>query len=411
MDANHAHSPPAPRLRVVADASTPLPTVLFTAFEPSGDDHACAVIAELRRRYPALPIDAWGGPKMKLAGATLLESTCDDAVMGLPGLRKVAQHLGIRRRVKRYLQQRREEGRPVKLHVPVDSPAANTPLCKVTKAQGCTIVHLVAPQIWAWGRWRIHTLRELTSQVLCLLPFEQEFFRKRNVPAQFIGHFLFDVPVPTQELDLRSSVFGEGSPRIAMMPGSRPDELKRHLPMLLDVYAAIKDQFPQASGVIAATSDRVASLLRSEELLDGRRWPESVRIVTQDTDAVVRWCDFALVKSGTVTLQVTRQHKPMVIFYVKSNPVGYVIAKAVLSTKHFALPNLLAGTRIVPEFIPHYGGPAPIAAAAISLLRDQAELSRQVGALRDVTAKFTGHNATHAAADAIEVALGLRPHA
>lgn len=407
MDAPSSKLSPSAARSDQRAAARPLPTVLFTAFEPSGDDHASAVIAELRARHPDLPIDAWGGPKMRLAGATLLESTCDDAVMGVPGVKKVAEHIAIGRRVKRYLRERRAEGRPVALHIPVDSPAANTPLCKVTKAQGCTIVHLVAPQIWAWGRWRIHTLRGLTSRVLCLLPFEEEFFRKRNVPADFIGHFLFDKPVPTHELDMRSSVFGEGSPRIALMPGSRPDELKRHLPMLLDIYAAIKAQFPQASGVMAATSDRVATLLRSEELLDGRLWPDSIRIVTQDTDAVIRWCDFALVKSGTVTLQVTRQHKPMVIFYVKSNPVGYVIARAVLATKHFALPNLLAGSRIVPEFIPHYGGPQPIADAAIALLRDQAELARQVGALRDVTAKFQGRHAARAAADAIEAALGM----
>lgn len=392
-----------------APARRTLPRVLFTAFEPSGDDHASAVIAELKRRHPALPIVAWGGPRMAAAGAQVIERTGQDAVMGVPGVKKVAEHLAINRRIRDYLVEMRDRGEPIALHVPVDSPAANTPICKISKAAGCKVLHLVAPQIWAWGRWRVDTLRKVTDRVLCVLPFEEEFFRARNVPARFIGHFLFDRELSMPELDRRGLAFGDGHPRIAMFAGSRPSELRKHVPLLVDAFVRVREKFPNASGVMAAPGDDAARMIRDDDVLEGRTFPEQVRVVTGDTDAVVRWCDVALVKSGTVTLQVAQQHKPMVVFYKKSNPVSFLIARTVLSTQMFSLPNLLAGRRIVPELVPHFGGPAPIADLAIRLLEDEAFRQRQVDDLRAVSAIYAGRHAARAAADEIEQMVGLTP--
>ena len=173
-----------------AAAAGSRPALLFTAFEPSGDDHAAAVVAELRRRHPDLPIYGWGGPKMERAGATIIERTGHDAVMGMPGLAKILEHKRINGRIRRWLDQN-----PVAVHIPVDSPAANFPICKMTKARGIRVVHLVAPQIWAWGPWRIKKLRRLTDLVLCLLPCEEAWFLTRGVRAKFIGHPLFDHPL------------------------------------------------------------------------------------------------------------------------------------------------------------------------------------------------------------------------
>jgi lipid-A-disaccharide synthase len=376
--------------------------LLFTAFEPSGDDHASAVIGELRRRHPALPIFAWGGPKMERAGATIIERTGDDAVMGVPGISKIIQHQRINQRIDAWLAEHR-----VDAHVPVDSPAANMPICEIAKRHGTRVVHLVAPQIWAWGRWRIHRLRRLTDLVLCMLHFEPAFFERRRVPARFIGHFLFDQMPDPAMLDRRAATFGDGSPRIAMMPGSRPDELERHLPVILDAFRALKKLHPGAVGVMAATSDRVADLLKR---LAERRGgvPEDVRFVVQDTDAVIRWCEIALVKSGTVTLQVARQRRPMVVFYKKSNPLFYLLARSVLATSVFSLPNVLARRRIVPEFIPLFAGAGPVVKAAHTLLTDSAARERQLTDLDRVIETFRGANAARLAADAIEEVIGLR---
>jgi lipid-A-disaccharide synthase len=379
-----------------------LPTLLFTAFEPSGDDHASAVIAELKRRHPGLTIYAWGGPKMERAGATVVERTGDNAVMGVPGISKIIEHQRINQRIDAWLNDHK-----VAVHVPVDSPAANSPICEITKRHGCKVAHLVAPQIWAWGRWRIHRLRRQTDMVLCMLPFEETFFRRRRVPARFVGHFLFDRPINPQELDRRGAVFGDGQPRIAMMPGSRPDELARNFPILLDAFRALKKRHPEAVGVVAATGDRVAAELRAMARRTRGGWPESLRIVVQDTDAVVRWCQIALVKSGTVTLQVAKQNRPMVVFYKKSNPLFFLLARSVLSTKVFSLPNVLARRRIVPEFIPHFGGAAAIVRAAEELLSNPEAAERQKAALAEVVATFSDRNAASGAADIIEDIAGL----
>jgi lipid-A-disaccharide synthase len=379
--------------------------LLFTAFEPSGDEHAAAVIAELRRRHPNLPMYAWGGPKMELAGATIIERTGDDAVMGMPGIQKIIDHHRINARIDDWLRDH-----PVAVHLPVDSPAANTPICEIAKRRYCKVVHLVAPQIWAWGRWRIHKLRRLTDLVLCMLPFEETFFHKRRVPARFIGHFLFDKPINTEELDRRSSIFGDGEPRIAMMPGSRPDDLVRHFPVLLDTYRQLKKLHPGAVGVVAATSDRVAAQLKEMARHTRGGWPESLRIFVQDTDAIIHWCDLALVKSGTVTLQVAKQNRPMVTFYRKSNPIFFLLARTVLSTKLFSLPNLLARKRIVPEFIPHYGGPRRLVRAADELIRNKSLADQQRRDLAEVVATFSNRNAAANAADAIEQVAGVVPN-
>ncbi len=386
----------------VPPAKPPRGGLLFTAFEPSGDDHAAAVIAELRRRHPNLPMFAWGGPKMERAGATIIERTGDEAVMGVPGIQKILDHHRINQNIDAWLRDN-----PVAVHLPVDSPAANNPICEIAKKRYCKVVHIVAPQIWAWGRWRIHRLRRLTDLVLCMLPFEEAFFHKRRVPARFIGHFLFDTPINTAELDRRSSIFGDGEPRIAMMPGSRPDELVQHFPVLLDTFRELKKLHPGAVGVVAATSDRVAAQLKEMAKHTRGGWPDSLRVFVQDTDAIIHWCQLALVKSGTVTLQVAKQNRPMVAFYRKSNPLFFLLARTILSTKLFALPNLLARKRIVPEFIPHYGGPRRLVRAADALLTNKALADQQRADLAEVVATFSNRNAAANAADAIEQVAGL----
>ncbi len=393
--------------------------ILFTAFEPSGDDHASAVIAELRRRHPTLPIYAWGGPKMEAAGATIVERTGDEAVMGVPGYEKIREHQRINARIESWLAQKQPSNEPITLHVPVDSPAANFPICALAKSHGITVVHVVAPQIWAWARWRIHKLRRRTNLVLCILPFEERFFTKRNVPARFIGHFLFDEPLNEPELDRRAALLPRGSPKLAIMPGSRPDEVRRNFPLMLEVFRDLRKQLPGLQAVVAATRPAVETMLRDMALREmaavlgpplpeNNGWPAGIRAVVADTDAVVRWSDVALVKSGTVTMQVTKQLKPMVIFYKKHNPLIFALVKAIVATRLFSLPNVIATRAIVPEFVPHYGGSEPITAAVLKLLRDPSIAQKQREDLASVVAQFKGKSARTLAADAIEELLGLR---
>lgn len=396
--------PPGPSNSSPTPDITPTgPSILFTVFEPSGDEHASIVIAELKRRHPALPIYAWGGPKMEAAGAQVVERTIDSAVIGLPGLSRIRQHLRVMARISRWIKKH-----PVALHVPVDSPGANDPICDITKKRGLRVVHLVAPQIWAWGRWRINKLRRHTDMLLCLFDFEVSFFTKRRVPARYIGHPFFDRPLDTAELDRKIADFPAGEPKLAMFPGSRPEELVKHFPLILATFRELKKRFADLTGVVAAAHPEAERTLRDLAARHGG-WPEDVRMVVGETNAVVRWCDLALVKSGTTTLQVARQAKPMVVFYRKGSPFLLFIGRIILATKLFSLPNILARRRIIVELVPHYGGPERIIREADALIRSPELMERQRTDLRQVMAPLMAGGAASRAADAIEEFAGIPP--
>ena len=378
------------------------PALLFTAFEPSGDDHASAVIAELKRRRPDLVIYAWGGPKMREAGAIVVAETGQDAVVGIPGWDKIKEHLQINKDIRAWLDEHPE----VRMHIPVDSPAANFPICKIAKKAGRKVVHLVAPQLWAWGPWRIRKLRRSTDLVLCLLPFEEEWFRSKGVEARFIGHPLFDEPLDTEALIEEAKSLPQGTPKVAILPGSRPAELRRNFPLLLNSFKELKAKYPDMVGIVGATTEEVEQGLRERAELHGG-WPDDLHVIVGNTDLVAAWCDVAFVVSGTVTLQLTRQAKPMLIVY-KTNELSYKwIGRWILTTEHFALPNLIAGREIVPEMIPYFTGTERFVGAANALLDNTAAQDAQREALDAICGTFAGANAARGAADAIIESLGL----
>ncbi len=382
-------------------AQAPNPTLLFTAFEPSGDDHASAVIAEIRRRHPHVPIHAWGGPKMAAAGATIVARTGDRSVIGLPGWGVIKHYRRVFKDIDAWLR----ANRPT-LHIPVDSPGANFPVAKMAKRAGVKVVHLVAPQLWAWGPWRVNKLRKRTDLVLCILPFEEDFFRTRGIAAQFVGHPLFDEPLDLPALDEGLKALPDGELKIALFAGSRPTELRRHFPILLKTFLELKRRYPKVVGVFGATTEAVRqSLIERSKQWGG--WPEGLDCVAGKTDMVVRWCDLALVKSGTVTLQIAKQAKPMVILY-KTNKLAYkAVGQWIISTPYIALPNLIAGYEIIPELVPYFDGPERLIAAADDLINDPAAQETQRRALQGVIARFGGKHCGVEAAAAICRAAGL----
>ncbi len=340
---------------------------------------------------------------MERAGAEVIERTGHDSVVGLPGPKKILDQRAMNRRIVAWM-----DAHPVKVHVPVDAPAANFPICAAAKARGVKVVHLVAPQVWAWGPWRIKKLRRLTDFVCCLLPFEEPYFRARGVPGAFVGHPLFDEPLDYRVLDEKARVWAQGSPRVALMPGSRPGEIRRNAPLLFESFKALAAERPGLVGVVAAAGeDAEAALRRIAQEMGG--WPERLEMAVTQTDAVVRWCDIALVCSGTVSLQIARQRKAMVLVYRASKLLYQLVGRWIVRTPHFTLPNLVAGRRAVPEFVPHFEGHEAITREARKLLDDPAVRAAQVEALEEITGKFRGKNAAVAAADQIERIAGLKP--
>jgi len=382
--------------------SSRLPTVLFTAFEPSGDDLAGAVAAEVRRRDAPVRLCAWGGPRLRAAGVEVVEDTGHEAVMGIPGPGVVAAHLRRMKRIRRWM----EAERPL-LHVPVDSPAANFPICKLSRRQGLRICHLAAPQLWAWAPWRIRKLRRLTDRVLCLLPFEEQWFESRGVPATFIGHPVFDAPFDADRVRARAGALPDAPRRVALMPGSRPKEHERNFPVMLGAFRELRRRHPELAGVVAAVSPEADRRLRALADRHGG-WPERLELRTGDIEAVIAWADLCLAVSGTVTLHILRQATPMVVMFKTNLAMYHLLARWLIYADYLAMPNLLAGRTIVPELMPYFGGPDRLVNEAETLISDERAASAQRKALREIRAPFDRVSAASQAADAL---LDLLPEA
>lgn len=377
------------------DQARQSPTILFTAFEPSGDAHAAPVIAELRKRLPDVHIYAWGGPKMEQAGATLIGRTADDGAMGLGAIRKVASVRREQKRIREWAKTYR-----VLAHVAVDSPAANFPICKVLKKRGAKVVHLVAPQIWAWGRWRIGKLRKRTDLVLCLLPFEEQWFSTRGVPAKFIGHPVMNRLVNADDLRNAAKSLPTGAPRVLILPGSRSHEVSANIRLLVDVFTELQGRHHGMAGVIVAANAELAKLVRRKATV----FPTGLHMVVGGIDGAIAWCDFALAVSGTVTLDIARQHKPMVGVY-KMSWFSWLLSKIIVRTPWKLLPNIVAEREIVPEFVPHAGGSMSIVRTVSPYLLDSKNAAVQAEELRRMSLRFSNKRPAEEAAAHIQKLL------
>lgn len=357
----------------------PNPAVLFTAFEPSGDAHAAPIIRELRFSAPQLRIFAWGGREMESAGATLVEHTTGDAAMGVVGPGKIASVRKQIKAIKTWTKENRILG-----HVAVDSPAANFPICKFMRKTDHRVIHVVAPQMWAWGKWRVTKLRKNTNGVLCLLPFEEQWFNDRNVPARFIGHPAINRSLDAAVLEEEKHGLPQGSPRIVLFPGSRQQEVKANIKLLVNAFIELHDRQSGCTGLIVAASKEMAQIIRKKIGM----FPANLHMVTGRVDAAISWCDIALAVSGTVTLHIARHQKPMVGVY-KTGLGAWMLSKLLLRTKVRLLPNVIAEREIVPEFVPHVGGCMPLVKEATHILSDSKHGAIQAAELKRVCQRFT----------------------
>jgi lipid-A-disaccharide synthase len=375
--------------------------LLFSSFEPSGDALAADTIAALRRRDPDMKVYALGGPKMEAAGAVLLEHTTQHGSMFLETLVQAWSHHRRLGRLRKWLGDH-----PIRGLVPVDSPAANWSICRVVRRArpSAKIVHLVAPQLWAWAPWRIRRLRRLTDHVLCLLPFEQQWLAERGVKATFVGHPAYEhlgaSPAP-QPGDLPRE-----HPRLALLPGSRRSEVRRNWPTMLAAFRRLAGAHPRLHGVAAALDEPAEARLRE---MAGDDWPQRLAVRAGRTGHVLDWCDLALVVSGTVTLQLAARLKPMVVIYNMSRPNVWV-ARGLVRTRTFSLPNLIsewAGLgRAVPELIPHHGQVEPVVRSLDAILSSEEAAGRQRDLLAEIAARFGDRRFTEQAAGQLLEKLG-----
>jgi lipid-A-disaccharide synthase len=313
--------------------------------------------------------------------------------MSFAALGRIAEMWRLVRWTKRHFDQ--PQNRPDVL-ICVDSPAINFHFAKVAHDRGIPVLYYIAPQLWAWREGRMHKLRKRVKHVACILPFEEEYFRRHGVPATFVGHPLFD-QLPPGRAGRTGPRFPEVPPVIGLLPGSRKSEAHANFPHLLDVARRIRQAFPKVSFLVPTTpattpivqeladefnrsvEDDSSSLPTATIGVEYAPKPGLVRYAMGEFDRLVPQCDLCITVSGTATLHVAGHGVPMIVVY-RGNPVlWHGIGRWLFKTRIFSLVNLLSESReqIVPEYVPWYGSNEPVANLAIDFLRNPHKLAEQ----------------------------------
>ena len=375
---------------------------MISCGEPSGDLYAGALAVEIRRREPDALIFGLGGQRLMAGGGQLLADYRGLSVTGLvEALRVVPRSLTVLNRLV-------DAARDQKPHalVAIDFPDFNFRLASAVKKLGIPVIYYISPQLWAWRKSRMRVIKRIADRMLVIFPFEEQLYRDAGVPVQFVGHPLVDLARAQEpKADFLSEIgLNPDRPIVALLPGSRPNEVARLLPVMRDAVTAILAQLPGVQFVIA----RAPSL--DDRLFSSVQWsPVEPVIVLARTDDVLAVSQVAITASGTATVQAALHGRPMVVVY-RLSPLSYRLGRRFVHVEDVAMVNLIAGRRIVPELIQDDCTAERIAAETISLLTDPQRAEQTHRALADVRAKLGGPGASGRAAEAVlEVARSRLP--
>ncbi len=369
--------------------------LLLSCGEASGDLYAGALTRALLELDPSLAISGLGGPQFAGAGGRLVDDYRELAVTGLTEwIPKLPRLLAARRRLVAAAQSERPDAL-----VLIDFSGFNFRLAPAIRRLGVPVIYYISPQIWASRPGRLATIRHIADRVLVIFPFEEPIYVKGGVPVEFVGHPLIDLakPATTRESFLSSLGLTPPAPTVAILPGSRPNEVSRILPDLMSAAHLIRRDVAAAQFVVA----RAPHL--DDRLFDAVRLHHEAglfALVEGDTDTVLASADIALTASGTATVQAALHDTPMVVVY-RMAPLSYQLARRVVSLDTIGMVNLIAGEKIAPEFVQGAFTPAAVAREAISLLTDRERAARIHEGLAIVRARLGGPGASRRAAEAI----------
>ncbi len=366
-------------------------SLLMVAGEASGDQHGAALVAALRACYPALQVYGVGGGQMRAAGVeTLFDIQTLNAVGAVEICRKIPYAVHMARRLCREAVRRR-----TRVAVLIDAPAFNLPLARQVKRAGLRVIGYVSPQIWAWRLGRVRKIARRMEKMLTLFPFEVPLYTAAGVAAEYVGHPLIDrlrdLPAPAQAAEALG--LEAGRPVVALLPGSRGQEIRRLLLPMLEAFQQIRQRLPQVQGVVP-----VAPTVSFQGISDlVRLYAMDMTVVREQSAQALRAADFALVASGTATLEAGLLGTPMVIVY-KVHPLTALLARCLIRVPYIGLVNIVAGRQIVPELTQRQVQPRRLAAYALQCLEQPGEAGRIRGELRGLRQLFGAGNSARRAA-------------
>lgn len=368
-------------------------SIMIVAGEASGDLHGAGLAKALHTLRPDIRLVGVGGPHMRAAGIEVVQGLHRVDVVGVPGLATIGKGLANLATLKRFFRREKLDG-----VVFVDNPSMNLRLAKIAARLGHRVIYYIAPQIWAWGRRRIHTIRRVVCRMVVILPFEEPLYREARVPCRFVGHPLLDSMAPAYERTRSRQHLGlppEGM-ILGVLPGSRRAEIRSLLPVMMEAVLRIKASFPTLHCVIGQAPTVPDDWIH--EGLHHTTFP--VTLVPNQPNDVMAAADFLLVASGTATLQAALIGTPMVLAY-RVSWLSALLARMLLKVDHVGLVNLVAGRGVVPELLQSEATAERLSGEALRFLKDRAQYEHMREALGHVRAKLGTPGASRRAAEEV----------
>ncbi len=356
-------------------------SIFVIAGETSGDLHGALLLEQLHTLRPDWSAFGIGGDKMRERGFEQIVGIGELAVIGFAG---VVQKFFYFRQVFRHMKNLIDQRRPDAVML-IDYPGFNLRFACDASQMGFPIFYYIAPQIWAWWESRVEKLRNCADLLVPLFPFEEQYFREHGVAVERVGHPLLDIVEPGQDRDAFCEAMGVSPDRtmVALLPGSRPAEIRRHLPVMLAVAAQLVEHNPAILPVICRAAEIRRDLIQS---IIAASTIDHV-IVTTDTYSAINAAAIAMAKSGTSTVECAILGTPFVVMY-KTGILNYQVARRLVKTPYLAMVNLIADRAVVPEFIQQDARPELIVPVMERLLRDPAYYQQMVVDLQDVREKL-----------------------
>ncbi|MFQ5423945.1 MAG: lipid-A-disaccharide synthase [Phycisphaerae bacterium] len=352
--------------------------IFISAAEQSADEHAAGLIRAAGEQIGNVSFVGLAGPAMQDAGCEAIHDMTTRSAMAGAVVWRIPEAIGVLRSVKRLLSSNRFDAAVV-----VDSPTLNLPIARLCRQFAVPVLYYIAPQTWAWAEWRNRRIRRRVDRMACIWPFEESYFRSFGIPARYVGHPSFDrfIAHPGDDAEVARLRRTQG-PLITILPGSRRHVVREVLPGQLEVARSLAARFKNARFLIVPANAEVRVLIRDLVGQCGADLRISYSDGPQGRATAIRAATLVLVASGTVTLEVAYHATPMIVMYNANRWLYRLLGRWLISTPHLAIPNILAGRRIVPEFMPYYKSVDPIIAQASEWISTPSSLARVRAELR-----------------------------
>ncbi|MEK6767018.1 MAG: lipid-A-disaccharide synthase [Planctomycetota bacterium] len=376
--------------------------IFISAGETSGDIHGSNLIREIHKN-PSIKIHGLGRNRMVEAGMNCIHDMSSRSVMWLHTLKKIPELWNIFKDCTRFFDEEKPE-----LVILIDYAGFNFYLAKAAKRRNIPVMYYISPQLWAHGSWRVKKIRKLVDRMVVVYPFEEAFYANEGVSVKYVGHPLFD-ELHTREIDetlVEKMKDGENRTIVSLLPGSRKQEIRRLLPILLESATVIHKNIPSGKFLVSCSN------IRNLELIDGitksftsansnKNLP--IEIVTGKISEVIKASSLCISGSGTVVLEIANYHVPMVICY-RVSPFSYFIARPFMTTPYICLVNAIAKKTVVPEKLMYRDDYKWLASRATELLLNEEKREMCIAGLKEITSLI---GTPGASAKAAEEALSM----